>query len=310
MAPIKIFITGISGSVGHYLFDLLADDPRYHLYLLLRDKSRLKRNIENSKNITVVEDNLRTVYKRKEMLRQMDYVILIATSWGGFRDPWKVNVYATTRIIRALDPNKIKKIIYFSTASILDREHKPVEAIREIGTNYIRSKFLMHKILPKLKLYNKIVTLFPTWVFGGDATHPYSHAATGLIKIKKFIKLVKYFKLDFSFHFIHCADIAAITKYLLENSTQEQEYILGNQALTVGEFIKQAAKYFGEKVLLQINIPMGLIQFISKLQRKHTWDEYCLKYKRFVYKTTNNEILKLNNPGIDTVAKLLKSFNL
>lgn len=309
MAPLNVFITGISGSVGHYLFDLLANDPRYRLYLLLRDKTKLKRDLSKYQNLVLIEDNLRTVHRQKEILKQMDYVVLIATSWGGFRDPWKVNVYATLRILRKLDPSRIKKIIYFSTASILDREHRPVEAIREIGTNYIRSKFLMHKMLPKNKLYSKIVTLFPTWVYGGDELHPYSHAATGLKSLKKYIWLVKFFKLDFSFHFIHCADIAKIVKYMLENEVPQNEYVLGNAALTVGDLTAQTAEYFGQKVYFQISIPMKLLEFLARFQRKHTWDEYCLKYRHFIYRTANADTFGLPD-GINTVAKLLKSFGL
>lgn len=309
MAPQNIFITGISGSVGHYLFDILSNDPRYHLYLLLRDKTKLKRDISKNSNVTIVEDNLRTVYKRADLLQQMDYVILIATSWGGYRDPWKVNVYATTRILRKLDPARIKKVIYFSTASILDSKHQPVEKIREIGTNYIRSKFLMHKILPKLKLADKVVTVFPTWVFGGDSTHPYSHAATGLIGLKRTIKLLKFFKLDFKFHYIHCADIAAITKYMLEHDLPQNEYVLGNQALSVGDFLKQVAEYFKEKVYFQINLPMQMIQLLAKLQRKHSWDEYCLQYRHFVYQASNCQSFGLPS-STSAVAGLLKSFNL
>ncbi len=309
MAKLNIFITGISGSVGHYLFDLLSADPKYHLYLLLRDKTKLKRDLSNNPNITIVEDNLRNVYKRTELFKQMDYVILIATSWGGYRDPWKVNVYATTRILRKLDPNRIKKIIYFSTASILDRQHKPVEKIREIGTNYIRSKFLMHKILPKLPLYQKVVTVFPTWVFGGDETHPYSHAATGLTKLKRLIKLFKYFKLDFNFHYIHCADIASMTKYMLEHDLPFNEYVLGNPVLSVGDFLKQAAEHFGEKPSLQITFPMEIIKFLAKLKRSHTWDEYCLDYRHFIYKTVNCSSFGLPSSSA-TVNGLLESFGL
>jgi len=156
---------------------------------------------------------------------------------------------------------------------------------------------------------DRVITIYPTWVYGGDDTHPYSHAATGLKTLKKFIKVIKFFKLDFSFHFIHCADIAAIVKELLQNQTKQAEYILGNGVLSVGDFVKQAAEYFGEKVYFQINIPMKFLEFLAKFQRKHTWDEYCLKYRHFIYKTTNSKTFGLHN-GIDTLAKLLKSFKL
>ena len=131
----NLLITGISGSVGHYLFDLMADNPNYQLYLLLRRPEKLKRDLSKYSNITILQEDLHHVANIKDQLKQMDYVVHIATTWGGYKRPWNVNVIATFRIFRYLDPNRIKKIIYFSTASILDRNHQPVENIRTIGTN-------------------------------------------------------------------------------------------------------------------------------------------------------------------------------
>jgi nucleoside-diphosphate-sugar epimerase len=283
----NVFITGITGSVGHYVFDVLAADPRYHLYLLVRNPKKLKRDLSKYSNVTLVSGDLSNVHHQKELLRQMDYAVLIATSWGGFKEPWRQNVYATCRIMRAFDPQRMKKIIYFSTASILDRHHKPVEAIRTIGTNYIRSKFLMHKILPKQRLADRVVTVFPTWVYGGSPNHPVSHAATGLKTLKKFAWLARWFTFDFHFHFIHCQDIALLVKSLLENKTEKREYVLGNAPLSVGDFFREAAAHFGYKTWFQIPIPMPLIVALVYLKGSHPWDKYCVRYRHFVYDVLN-----------------------
>ena len=303
----KILITGISGSVGHYLFDLLAgENDRYHLYLALRDPQKLRRDLSKYSNVTIIKTTLQNLPKEKDLLRQMDYVVLIATSWGGYREPWRVNVYPTIRILRALDPQIIKKIVYFSTASILNSQHQPVTAIREIGTNYIRSKFLTHKILQYNKLKEKIITVFPTWVYGGDSKHPFSHAAAGLRGIKKWVRLLKYFTLDFQFHFMHCADIAALVKYLLEHELDKNEYVLGIAPLTVGDFFREIAIYYGQKTLFQIPIPPRLLQLLARLAKKHPWDIYCLGYRYFVYDTVNCRTFGLPSET-DTVAGVLRS---
>lgn len=303
----NVFITGISGSVGHYLFDLLAGHENYQLYLLLRKPEKLKRDLSKFNNITVIQEDLHNIHQKKDILKQMDYLILIATTWGGYRRPWNVNVKATFRILRAIDRQRIKKILYFSTASILNREHQPVEEIRTIGTNYIRSKFLAHKMIQKHPLKDKIITLFPTWVFGGDETHPYSHAATGVKGLEKSIRFLKYFSVDFTFHFIHCRDIALLTVYLLENDSPKNEYVLGNEPLQIGNLLKETAAYFGQKTPFQIKVSMGLILALSKLKKTHPWDNYCMQYRHFIYDTLSCK--KLGIPSkVDTVNGLLESF--
>jgi len=296
------------------LFDLLAErsedqqagDERYHLYLVLRKPEKLKRDLSKYRNITVLPIDIRDLPKEKKLLKTIDFLILIATCWGGYREPWRINVYPTFRTLRLLDPQRIKKIIYFSTASILNREQRPVAAIREIGTNYIRSKFLTHKMLQYNKLRDKIITVFPTWVYGGDTTHPFSHAAAGLRGLNKWLGLLKYFTLDFSFHFIHCADIAAIVKYMLEHELDRNEYILGNAPLTAGDFFRECAAYYGRKTPFQIRFPISGLRGLAWLAKKHPWDKYCLRYRHFVYDTVNCRTFGLPSET-DTIAGVLKS---
>ena len=302
----NVLITGISGSVGHYLFDLLSADPQYQLYLVLRDPAKLRRDLAQFPRVTVLPLDARDLHRQKDLLKKMDYLIWIATCWGGYREPWRVNVYPVFRTLRRLAPQRIKKILYFSTASILDRDSRPVEVIREIGTNYIRSKFLTHKMLQTNKLREKIITIFPTWVYGGDSTHPFSHAAAGLPAAAKLIRWLKYFTGDFSFHFIHCADIARLTKYLLENELDKAEYVFGNAPLTVGEFLKQIAAHYGQKPLFQIRMPMRIIKFLAWLLKKHPWDKYCLKYKHFIYDAINCRKLGLSTE-VDTISGILSA---
>lgn len=303
----NVLITGISGSVGHYVLDLLKDDPRFHLYLVVRKPQNIKRDLSTFKNVTLIQEDIRKVHTYHDILRTIDYAVLIATSWGGFKEPWRINVYATFRLLRRMDKNRLKKVIYFSTASILDREHKPVEAIREIGTNYIRSKFLTHKMFQYHPLKDKITILYPTWVYGGGKNYPWSHAATGLPKLKPWIGFAQYFTFDFSFHFIHCADIAQMVVYMLDHDLPKRDYVLGNEVHTVGDFLRGVAAYYGHKPpLFQLKIPMGLIQFLGKLGRKHPWDAYCMQYRHFNYDVLNCQ--KLGIPTTtDTVVGMMKN---
>ncbi len=245
----------------------------------------------------------------KDTLFEMDYVIHLATPWGG-DDLIPINVNATQQLWDLLNPQKIKKILYFSTASILGDHNRVTDLAETRGTLYIRSKYQSYHLNKKHPLKDKIHTLYPTWIFGGDAHHPYSHAAMGLKDLAKILQILRYFQIDFKFHFIHAADIAQVVSYTLGNA-MPREIILGQPVLTLNEFVKKAQIYFKIPRRLRLPIPGLILRGIGKLLggRLSDWDHYCLEYRHFVYDTTYPEKLGLKSIAKD-VPELLKSFNL
>jgi len=301
----KIFITGASGCVGHYLFDELANLPDTELILLVRNPAKLKFDPRQYPNVTLIVDDLKNIASHAAVVQQADQVVHLAADWGGNEG----NYDYTLSFFQLLDPAKCRKVIYFSTASILGQDNKVTDAAEKFGTHYIRSKYRIYKKLPELKMAGKIITLFPTWVIGGDAKHPYSHAAEGIVGIKPWLKLVRFFTVDASFHFIHARDMARMTKYLLDNDLPAKEYVLGNAPLTAGELIKQICNYWGVKVFWQLPIGLPLVQFLARVtgRKFHPWDLYCLNHRHFVYRTVNAASFGLSG-GLETVAALLRSF--
>jgi len=281
----KILITGISGCIGHYLFDVISKHQDYQLYLLTRNPQKLKFDPGAFRNITILKNDLDIFRKEPGLLKDVNYVIHMAAQWGGS----SVNYDQTLSFFSLLDPEQCEKVIYFSTASILGPDHRPREEAEQFGRGYIQSKYQLFKKLPGLKIYPKVITLFPTWVLGGDEKHPYSHASAGILKLRKWLWLLKFFTVDLSFHFIHARDIALITNYLLENEVGEKEFVLGNRAVTAGEFIQKTCLFFNQHSYFQIPIPLFLVHSLSFItgRRLHTWDKYCLDKKHFVYKTVN-----------------------
>jgi len=182
----KIFLTGVSGCIGHYIAEILLENPDYELYFLVR-------------NIAV----------------------LIATSWGGEEESYQINVVKTLELISYLDAQICEKVLYFSTASILNQNNQPLPEAGEIGTNYIRTKYICYSKFTDLEIADKIITLYPTFVLGGDENKPYSHIYGGLPDVLKYIGLVRWFQADGSFHFIHAKDIAQVVNYLIENPAPE-----------------------------------------------------------------------------------------
>jgi nucleoside-diphosphate-sugar epimerase len=300
----KIFITGASGCVGHYLFDALIHNPNYQLNLLVRDLNKLKFNPYDFPNVTIVHDDLKNIEKHAALLKEIDYVIHLAADWGGNEG----NYDYTLGLFKLLDHNKCKRVIYFSTASILGADNKPVEAAEIFGTHYIRSKYRAYKELPGLKIYPKVITLFPTWVLGGDETHPFSHASLGIIGLRGWLWLIRFIAVDASFHFIHAKDIALITKHLLENDVKEKEFILGNAPVTAREFIKETCHLFGLRVYFQILIPQSFVRILAFLtgRKLQPWDLYCFNRRHFTYDTVNAETFGLKF-GLKTIRDALPS---
>ena len=63
-----------------------------------------------------------------------------------------------------------------------DQAAQLLKEAEEIGTGYIKSKSIAYKLLSESPVKDRILTLFPTLVFGGDHYHPYSHISSGLIE--------------------------------------------------------------------------------------------------------------------------------
>jgi len=294
----KVFITGITGCVGHYIFDLLIKNPEYELYLLVRNPKKMMRDLSG---VRVIQDELKNIKNHEDLLAQMDYVVHAAAGWG----ETEANDEYTLNFFNLLNPEKVKKVIYFSTASILGSDNKLVPGLDKIGTSYIKGKFRCHRQLPKLKIYDKIITLYPTWVLGGSKNHPYSHATEGIKSAVKWLWLVRFFTFDLSFHFIHAADIALIVDYLLKNETKEKNYVLGNQLITATELIKQICRFFHKRVYFMIKISSSLVKLLAG-RRLSDWDRYCLDKKDFSYGVVNPEAFGLKS-NYNTLSEILDS---
>jgi len=281
----NIFVTGISGCVGHYLFDELAPEADYHLYCLVRDPSRLRFDHKNDPRVTIIKGDLEHIEEHAQVIKEADYIIHAAADWGAHEN----NLDHSLTFFKLIDPARCQKVIYISTASILGPDGQPVPEAKTLGTHYIRGKYLFHKQLPQLPIYPKVVTLFPTWVLGGDQDHPFSHATSGILGIRAWLWLIRFFKVDAGFHYIHARDIARIIKHLLKNETKEKEFVLGNPAVTAGQLIKQIANYFGWTVYFQVPISLPFAVFLAQVtnHKLHPWDLYCFERRNFVYQTVN-----------------------
>lgn len=294
----RVFVTGISGCIGHYLADQLMPQPDYELFFLVRNPQKLQFDPSPFPNVHLIPGNLSSIADQADLLQTMDCAILIATSWGDRQETYDINVVKTLTLISLLNPERCEQVIYFSTASILNRQGQPLPEAGSLGTDYIRTKYLCHQALeghgPQLaevpaiseQISHKITVVYPTLVFGGEPGKPYSHLSGGLGEILRWLPLIKWFSADGSFHFIHAKDIAQVVAYYVAHPPQQrQDLVLGNASITATAGIRQICAYFHQKIYGQIPLSLGLANLFIKLFRIRmaAWDRFCLDYRHFTY---------------------------
>jgi nucleoside-diphosphate-sugar epimerase len=307
----RIFMTGASGCIGHYLAETLIQTTAHDLFLLVRDPSKLQFNYNARPGITLLEGDMREIERVGRLLKTIDCAILTATAWGDPAVVQEVNLVKTIRLMNLLDPDLCQQVIYFSTASILDRHNQPLPQAGDIGTDYIRTKYQCYQQLPKLAIAPKITTVFPTLVFGGDDHKPYSHLSGGLKEVLNWINLIRFLSADGSFHYLHARDIARVIAHLVEHPPspeQPHDIVLGNPALSVDEAISQICKHLKKTRPIRISLSMGLANLLIKLFRIQMadWDRFCLDYRHFTYQNPVNPSTYGQTTDYPTLADLLK----
>ncbi|MGF1519299.1 MAG: NAD-dependent epimerase/dehydratase family protein [Nodosilinea sp.] len=308
---LRVFMTGASGCIGHYILELLLESDRYELFLLLRHPEKLRLPVQDNPRVHLLQGGLENIAPFRDLLGTIDIAIFTAAAWGG--DPGYVeaiNVEANLGLMTYLNPDRCQQVIYFSTASILNQRCAPLPEAGEIGTDYIRTKYDCHHRLPNLPIYDKITTVFPTLVFGGDKDKPYSFISAGLRDVIRWVGLARFFQADAGFHFAHAQDIATVVNYLVEHPAAEgyREYVIGNPPLAVNQVIAQICDYFGKRIWFRIPLSTGLADVLIKLFRVQMapWDYFCLRYRHFVYDGAVNPASFGMEPYCSTLADLLR----
>jgi nucleoside-diphosphate-sugar epimerase len=300
MSQKRILVTGASGCIGHYISEALIQNTNHELFLLVRSPNKLQVDIQARPGITVLQGDMQKISLFADLLQTIDIAVLTATAWGG-DETFDINVTKTLELLKLLDPDRCEQVIYFSTASVLDRHNQPLKEAGEIGTDYIRSKYQCLHEKSKLAIAPKITTVFPTLVLGGDAKKPYSHATSGIPEITKYVNLIRFLKVDGSFHFIHGRDVATVVQYLIDHPPQTNEprqLVLGQAPLTANQAVKELCAYLGKRIYFRIPLSLGLANLIIAVFRIQmaAWDRFCMSDRHFTYeKAINPDSFNLPN---------------
>jgi nucleoside-diphosphate-sugar epimerase len=288
MEPKRIFVTGASGCIGHYIADALIHQTPHDLFFFVRDPQKLRFDYNARPGITIIQGAMQEVEQVEGLLKTINCAILTATAWGGHQETLDVNVTKTIRLMNLLDPLVCEQVLYFSTASILNRQNEPLLEAKTLGTDYVQSKYLCHEQLPKLAIYQQITTLFPTLVFGGDGQKPYSAVSAGFRDVLRWIDVIRFLQADASFHYVHAQDIAQVVLYLVNEPPEPgpgREVVLGNPALTVNQAVQQICAALNKRIFFRVPLSLQLANLIIKLFRIQMadWDRFCLDYRHFTY---------------------------
>ena len=298
-APARILITGASGCVGQHIAAQLYRDTDAELLLLLRDPAKLTAVPANDPRITLLVADLRELTPHAGAIATATRVIHTATAWGDPERAMAVNVVAVKQLLAFTSPEWLEQVIYFSTASLLNRQLELLPEALSEGTEYIQTKALCLQQLEQHPLAERIVAVFPTLVFGGavDGKGPFptSYLTAGLGEACRWLWLAKWLRADASFHFIHAADIAQVCCHLATRPHQSnpepgqgalRRLVLGQPSISVDATVSQLCRWRRSwRPPLGLNLQGALIEALIKLLRieVNAWDRFSIRQRHFVH---------------------------
>jgi nucleoside-diphosphate-sugar epimerase len=298
-SPARILITGASGCVGQHIAELLYRESDAELLLWLRDPGKLKAVPADDPRITLLVGDLRDVAPHREQIATATRIIHTATAWGDPERAQQVNVVAVKEMLAATNPAVLEQVIYFSTASILNRDLELLPEAMPYGTEYIQTKAQCLQQLEQHPLASRIVAVFPTLVFGGrvDGSGPFptSYLTAGLKEGARWLWLAKWLRAEASFHFIHAADIARVCAHLATNPHQAnpelgqgavRRLVLGQPAVTVNQTVQRLCRWRRSWYPpIGVDLQGWLIEGLIKLLRieVNAWDRFSIRQRHFVH---------------------------
>lgn len=304
-----ILVTGATGCVGRYLIDALLAQTGDELLLLLRNPAALPAHLHSHPRIRFRLHDMARDVPPLDDLPPIRAAILVATAWGG-PDAVQVIRDANLAIADLLIATGCPRILYFSTASVLDRDGALLEVARDQGTDYIRGKFALTEAMESRATQTGIIGLFPTLVIGGsaDGSVPMSHFARLLHQIRPWAWLARFLDASAKLHIIHAADIARICAHLavqpaLPTPPTPQRLVLGNPASTLDALVRAYLAHTGHRRRALIRLRPGLAEALIWLFRIRLspWDRHCMRHPDQSYSSALNPAdfgLPVQMPGL------------
>jgi nucleoside-diphosphate-sugar epimerase len=239
------------------------------------------------------------VAPQQDLIASANRIIHTATAWGDPERARQVNVVAVKEMLAAADPAVLEQVIYFSTASILNRDLELLPEAMAYGTEYIQTKAQCLEQLEQHPLAERIVAVFPTLVFGGrvngSGPFPTSYLTAGLQEGARWLWLAKWLRAEASFHFIHAADIARVCVHLATHPHQAnpepgqgavRRLVLGQPVVSVNDTVQRLCRWRRSWYPpVGVDLQGWLIEGLIKLLRieVNAWDRFSIRQRHFVH---------------------------
>ena len=274
---------------------------------MVRDKNKLPLAIQKNKRIKLLICDIRECNRFSKEISQVNFLIHTATAWGDPKRAYDVNIKAFEELLGMLEKDKLEKIIYFSTASILNEQCELMRESLTYGTEYIQTKYKCFERLKESSFAEKTFAVFPTLVFGGTlnkrSKYPVSYLTSGLKEINKWLWLARFLKLNSKFHFIHANDIAQICGFLIKNYQKEpykgfKKYVLGQNFISIDDAINILLKRKGMNRYFSIPLTKTIMKILLRVLpiQMTPWDSFSIKKYDFNHvPITNPEKLNLKS---------------
>jgi nucleoside-diphosphate-sugar epimerase len=310
----RVFITGATGCVGRYVAEALAETGAYEVHALVRPGSPYAQALRRS-GAVVHEGTLERVRDHAETIGACHVLLHMAAAWDDSPRAFDVNVHQTMALVDSCDPAQCRRIIAFSTASILGSDHALLDAARDHGTAYVRSKYEAYRRLQACGLRDRIVVVCPTLIFGGDAERRRSHVTRELAHAGRYLRVARYFSAAGAFHFIHARDLstlvcAAIAPASALGTIVAGPIVAGQAAVTIEAALEALCAVKGVRYRGWLPLTPGMVLSICRLMgvTLSAWDRHCIAHRAFVYRVTRPEDLGQAS-AFPTFADVIRSSN-
>ncbi len=80
----RIFITGSSGCIGHYMAEALIKETDHELYFLVRNPEKLQFTYESRPNVHLMIGDLQTIEKFSDFLKTVNIAIFSSYQLGRY----------------------------------------------------------------------------------------------------------------------------------------------------------------------------------------------------------------------------------
>jgi len=261
----KVFVTGATGFIGNHLIRRLIDE-NYEVVCSGRSLSKLGNVISKVKALYLDIEDGRAL--KRALSQEEPDILFHCAAFVENRLPkrlFSTNVEGTRNVLNECLENKIKKIVYLSSVSVISgnpqsplTDDLPLSATNQYGESKIEAERLA---VAYRKKGLKIAILRPCMVYGEDEPH----------LLALLVKLIRWRLLPIlgsGKNKLQLVDVENVVDVmmlcLLKEEAFEGTYIVADkEALSTKELFGYIAEAIGAKVPLQI--PSSLIPLLTHL---------------------------------------------